>query len=452
MNVHLAIYTLRSPSWNGHAQMMHFLVEGLCAAGHTVTATHRAPDGSAPRYVFSTYDPSIGWRERAHLTTPASPDANLWNDALVDWAATLLRDHETDVVYAQGGGDILDIVQAGATNGHRLVYHVHDFDLICDRRFLLDHACRPCSGPESVSKCWHCIRRRYSWTAQTVAAVVRIPGVLEVAPGSLRPKLQRYAYHEQLARQLSRARATVASVDCFIATGAPVARVLRSFGVPEAKVSLLPHVVTRPELAEAPPTAVRRPGPVRIGYFGRLAPEKGVDMLARVLASIRAEGTFPFHWHIICDGHEDAVRELVRSSHLADTDVTHVQTKNASAIAEALRTIDIAVFPSPGPEIGPLALLECLRQGVVCVASDSLGMAAVITEGVSGYLFPSTDEEQMRRAVCRATAHPTVQGHAPRRPFLPAPDHHGYFRTLTHILAGESPAHAGLAGGSHHGR
>lgn len=440
MNIHLAFYTLDPASWNGHAQMMRFLVDGLHAAGHTITATYRDPTAAVPRHVFSTYAPSLGWQEVADLQAPASCNSHLWNGPLVSWAAALLRQHETDVVYAQGGGDILDVVQAGATNGMRLVYHVHDYDLFCKRRFLLDHACRPCSGPDSVAKCWDCVRRQYAWHAQALAVVSRIPGVLHFAPPPLKTQLLRYAYHEDVAHDLSRARATAASVHCFIATGAPVTNVLRRFGIPDDRITVLPHTVTRPELAEAPPPSIRQPGPVRIGFFGRFAPEKGVDILARVLAGIAAERTFAFDWHIICDGREDAIRAMMRANRFADSIVTHVQCKDAPAIVEALRAIDIAVFPSPWPEIGPLALLECLRQGVVCVASDSLAMAAAITEGVSGYVFPSTDERGLLHALCRATELPVVRGAAHRRPLAPAPDHLRYFTLLTNILVGHDSA------------
>ncbi len=434
MQIHLATYELDTAAWNGHAQMLRFLTTGLQAAGHAITATYGDVRAQRPRYIFSRYDASSGWRELSEL--PAAPSGpHLWNDALVSWSAALLRSHRADVVYAQGGGDILDVVRAGAEAGTRVVYHVHDYDLLCNRRFLLDHNHRPCTGPESVSKCWDCVRRRYSWRAQAASRVVRIPGVLKHAPHVLRARLHRYAFHEHIARDLARARAAASAVDCFIATGQPVADVLQRFGVPEERIARLPHVVTRPELAEEPAPSVRTPGPVRIGYFGRLSPEKGVDMLARVLARILTEQRFPFEWHIICDGSENLVRGLLHSHRLPAAAVTHVQAKDAAAIAAALRSVDIAVFPSPWPEIGPLALLECLRQGVVCVASDSLAMATMIVEGVSGYVFPATDEPRLFEALCSATDHPAVRGVARRQPFLPAPDHRNYFDRLTHILA-----------------
>lgn len=435
MHIHLAAYELGADSWNGHSQMLRFLVAGLQAAGHTITATGSEPRGAQNRYVFSRYNASSGWEELSALDA-ASTDSQLWNDSVVSWAAALLRDHRTDAVYAQGGGPILDVVQAGADTGRRVVYHVHDYDLLCSRRFLFDHKQRPCTGPESVSKCWNCVRRRYSWRAQAASSALRISGVHQRLPRALKARLRRYAFHEHIARDLARSRAAASVVDCFIATGQPVADVLQRFGIYEAKIARLPHVVTRPELAAEPTRSVRTPGPVRIAYFGRLSPEKGVDMLARVLAKIVAEQLFRFEWRVICDGSENVIRSLLHDHRLPDLAVTHVQPKDATAIVAALRMADIAVFPSPWPEIGPLALLECLRQGVVCVASDSMAMASMIVEGVSGYLFPANDEPRLLEALRTATAHPVVRGDAERQPFLEAPDHQEYFSRLTRILAG----------------
>lgn len=162
-------------------------------------------------------------------------------------------------------------------------------------------------------------------------------------------------------------------------------------------------------------------------------------MLARALDSIRRRGDLPCEWRVICNGDSAAVSALFRVAGLSKDMCHHVQRTSAAELRTALRAVDVAVFPSLWPEIGPLALLEALRQGVFSIASDSMCMTEAVRPGISGYVFESGDVESLERAIRKAATHPYVLGVEPRRPLIEAGSEEAYFGSLVQLLMPDAP-------------
>jgi phosphatidylinositol alpha 1,6-mannosyltransferase len=129
----------------------------------------------------------------------------------------------------------------------------------------------------------------------------------------------------------------------------------------------------------------RPAGPFRIGYVGRLTPEKNVRFLAQLERDLVAKGNRDFRIVLIGEGSEEKwLRENMQhaefSGWLAGKD-----------LSRAFADMDAFVFPSETDTFG-LAVLEALASGVPAVVAPRGGPAYTVEHGKSGYIAKNFDE------------------------------------------------------------
>lgn len=136
----------------------------------------------------------------------------------------------------------------------------------------------------------------------------------------------------------------------------------------------------------APWRRTRKDDGVRIGFVGRLSPEKNVRVLVDIDARLRARGETRHELVVIGDGAERAWLE----AHLPAARFTGVLT--GDALAEAYANLDVFVFPSRSETFG-LAVLEAMASGVPVLAMAHGGPRFVVRHGTSGFL--ARDEAEL---------------------------------------------------------
>lgn len=123
----------------------------------------------------------------------------------------------------------------------------------------------------------------------------------------------------------------------------------------------------------------RAGGPFRIGYVGRLTPEKNVRFLAEVGRGLAQSGVAEFEIVIIGEGSEDAwLKENVPNATLSGV-------LRGESLARAYADMDLFVFPSTTDTFGNV-ILEAMASGVPCVVTSGGGPKFLISEGVTGHV------------------------------------------------------------------
>lgn len=142
------------------------------------------------------------------------------------------------------------------------------------------------------------------------------------------------------------------------------------------------------------PRSGPRGGPLRLGFLGRLSPAKGV---ATLLDSLRALGRNG--WELIVGGSgAPAFEDALKKQH-ADPKITFLGHTNPT---EFFPRIDALVVPSLWHEPGrPLVILEAYGNGVPVIASRRGGIAEVVEEGRTGYLFEPNVSGQLASIISR---------------------------------------------------
>mgnify|MGYP001206230543 CR=1 FL=1 len=133
--------------------------------------------------------------------------------------------------------------------------------------------------------------------------------------------------------------------------------------------------------------------PPVIIFFGRLHESKGLDEIVKASAALRQDG---FDFRLACFG-DGPMREafLKNISEVLGDRFRYGGVLKGEAKFNELEKADIFLLPSIYGEGLPMAMLEAMASGCVVVASEMASVAAVIDDGVNGYLIEPGNTNQL---------------------------------------------------------
>lgn len=148
-------------------------------------------------------------------------------------------------------------------------------------------------------------------------------------------------------------------------------------------------------------------GPLRVGFIGSFVWYKGLHVLLEAF-----QGIPPTTAVLKVYGNPDAPAQVrpygETCRRLAEGAPVQFEGPLAQAdLCEAHRNLDVLVVPSLWYENSPLVILEAMAAGTPVVASDLGGMAEMVVEGETGFLFPRGDPVALRRRILALGAEPS---------------------------------------------
>ncbi len=203
-----------------------------------------------------------------------------------------------------------------------------------------------------------------------------------------------------------RLAAAVKRADAFVAVSRAIADELRSVGARASIIHAIPNGVDTTCFHPSSPSeraALRRElslpafGPL-VAYTGRLAPEKGVDVLLSAWPAVIAANPAA-KLVLVGSGGDDHVLR----GHAVELGISG-SVLFAGGVPDSspyLRAADVGVLPSR-TEGMPVALLEAMACALPVVATAVGGTKEVLADGVTGRLVPSEDPAALARGLVEA--------------------------------------------------
>jgi glycosyltransferase involved in cell wall biosynthesis len=132
-----------------------------------------------------------------------------------------------------------------------------------------------------------------------------------------------------------------------------------------------------------------------VGFIGRLSAEKGPDLFLRAALSIRAQCPDA---HFVLVGEGTMLKQLeVFVSRFGIADAAHFAGSQEDMPA-VFNELDVVVSSSLS-EAMPLAVMEAMASGVPVVACKVGGIPDLIEHGVTGWLAPEGDYDELATRV-----------------------------------------------------
>ena len=140
-----------------------------------------------------------------------------------------------------------------------------------------------------------------------------------------------------------------------------------------------------------------KPAPmIRLLFVGSLIPRKGVDVLLKALAELRA---LNLHLTVIGQGPlEQSLMDLSRSLGLKKTVTFEGTVPPGESMAKLMNQSHILVLPSHH-EGRPNVVIEAMAAGRPVVGSDIHGIRECLDQSGAGILFPDNDASSLASAI-----------------------------------------------------
>jgi glycosyltransferase involved in cell wall biosynthesis len=375
---------------------VHGLAMEQVAAGHQVVIV--APAGEAASYQHDGLTVHR-FRVDANVTDITEMYAA---DRSVDAAGFLriLEAEAPDILHVHGYSRAVSkgVLAAVKAQGIRIVFTYHTPTATCVRGTLMRWGHVSCDGRLDATRCAACTLQSHGVPRPAAEIVARLPrraGRLfdqgTLATGFRMRELVELR-HEGIREFLSVADRVVAPSDW-------VANLLRTLDVPERKI-----VASRQGTsAQIPGGAVasQSSGPVRVAFFGRIDPTKGLHVLLDALAAAR-DLDVELHVFGIYQGADRYATEI-RSRAGLDARVRLHDAIPQSEVIETLRQFDAAIIPSQTLETGPLSVLEAFAAGLPVIGSRLGGIAELVRDEVDGLLVRPANPRAWADALRRIT-------------------------------------------------
>lgn len=306
--------------------------------------------------------------------------------ALRDFAATLDREHP-DLVHAHDVYPLISpwIFPLCRRRGVRTVLTCHDYRMTCPvcTHLRAGQVCRDCVDHGE----WRCVRHNcQGYRMQSLA----------------------YALRNLVARHFRLYQA----VDALL-TPSAFARnwLIQHGGVHAERVRVVGNPVAAPR---GPATAYAPAERLYIGYVGRFAPEKGVDVLVRAVT----EAGLPLR----LAGDHRCYRPPVENSL-----IRYEGLLTGAALESFYAGMRLLVMPSLWFETYGMVAAEAMLRGIPVVCSDLGAMAEMVTHGEHGALVPPGDVASLARTLQQLWTSPdqlsrmSIAAQRRAQAFLPEP-------------------------------
>ena len=313
----------------------------------------------------------------------------------------------------------VSLLEEAWVRGIPTVVNLMDFWTICPRFTLLKPHHELCAGPTDVAECVKCMRDTV-WSGYGDIGTAMDDS--DLSPADLAVPLEAdleipndgtIVAQSIAARARARTiRSAVSKADAIVAPSRFLRSMLVRNGWEESSMRILTYAVADalgpPEPRGSTPAEPRasingradRPeGGVRFGYMGSFVPHKGPHVVLEAFKKLDwPQATLTMYGDPKTDPrHSIYLRELAG-------DDPRIRFPGGYAREEIRRVhseVDVLVAPSIWYENTPFVMLEAQAAGIPIVASSLGGLAEIIDEGKSGFLFEPKNPAALAEVLAR---------------------------------------------------
>lgn len=290
------------------------------------------------------------------------------------------------------------------------VLNTHLYSLFCSKQFLIQKSGRICDGIAGIEKCKACVRLDWSFQQRFLAACLKpfpenfqakLRKVFKNKGNDNVPLLTSFKGIEETLEEgawLMRSAAAILAPTKFVAElhklnrADPERVIVWGYGIPPVKTG-------QTEIEREPASTERA---LRFAVIGRLAEEKGIDILIEAVKKIPIERVFSVGIYGDLKS-SSVVKNVERLLKMAEGE-KRIRFKGPvlnDEIDSLYHKIDMLVVPSNWYEVLGITALEALARKIPVLVSNMGGLPEAVEPNKTGFIFKGGDPDDLARAMLR---------------------------------------------------
>jgi glycosyltransferase involved in cell wall biosynthesis len=211
-------------------------------------------------------------------------------------------------------------------------------------------------------------------------------------------------------------RENIKHVDAFIAVSEYYARFMPGYlGIPKDKIRVVPLGINLNGYEPRPTTTTPRSAPFTVGYFARVAPEKGLHVLAETYRRLRREREdFPAARLEVAGylgaehkGYLEGIARQMKECGLA-AEFHYRGVLDRQEKIDFLRRLDVLSVPATYDEPKGIFLLEAMACGVPVVQPRRGAFTEIVEKTQGGLLVEPDDTEALAAGIIKLYKNPQL--------------------------------------------
>ncbi|MBI1243338.1 MAG: glycosyltransferase [Nostoc sp. RI_552] len=332
-------------------------------------------------------------------------------------------------------GVSLSLVRLAKSRGIPVIFTYHTPTVSCQRGTLLRWGNQVCDGQIQLSQCTACTLQSLGISKSIAQTISNLPPIVGATltqinlSGGIWTALQ---MGELVNCRTQAFQSLMLEVDHIISVCNWVKDVLILNQVPQGKITVIRQGLCQeipPEPGEFSPLSSPTSGdkgsnpPLRLVFFGRLDPTKGIDILIQAFVDYpQLNATLDIYG--ICqstpgDSYQAKIKHLSRNDHR----INWKTPVSAAQVVNTMKNYDLLAVPSQWLETGPMVVLEAFAAGIPVIGSNLGGIKELVEHHVNGILveagcikawgqelqFLCENREQLDRLRSGITPPPTME-------------------------------------------
>lgn len=319
----------------------------------------------------------------------------------------LLKEHPNIVHIHEFEGLTAGIIDILEKYGIPIVFSIHNYWPLCPQVELFDYVGnRICDDYQNGERCVRCETYSPHKTTELTKWIRRaenfkkyplIYDSMKVAYRMARDIFKNSRTHYDVKNDDTKERAKMYTkrrecfveklnkkVDKILAISSIAKKVYVMHGVDEKKIEVVYRGLTKLDFIKFKPYRNNN-YPIVYGFLGGFSPHKGIDVLINAFSRLERRMT-----KLVIYGGKK--QEYVKK--LENSGLSNIEFKGQyrpEDLNEVLKEIDVGVVPSVWYEAFGLVGLEFLQARIPLIVSDTCGVAEIVEDGKTGYIFKSGD-------------------------------------------------------------
>lgn len=324
----------------------------------------------------------------------------------------ILDEEKPDLVHLHAftRGVSLRIVRESKSRGIPVIFTYHTPTVSCPRGTLLQWGKTVCNGQIEIKKCTACVLQSLGFPQAVAQITAHLPPAISkaIAHANLQGGIWTALQMKELIECRSQAfSALTQEVDHLIAVCNWVKDILEINQVPAAKMTVIRQGLCQ----ESRPSPVVAPikdagGPLRLVFFGRLDPTKGIDVIVNAMATVPTLNVRLDIYGVSQSGTMTNYEKSLKAQILSDSRISLKSPVPAAQVVETMKQYDLLVVPSQWLETGPMVVLEAFAAKIPIIGSNLGGIAELVRDNVDGGLVEASCVASWARVIQSCCEHP----------------------------------------------